>query len=79
MKGAGRFALGTSASASPAFRIVDRYVLRAFLFYLLVLVASFVMIWFVFSFFELLSDMLERGKIGAVHSLCLLSDPVLGL
>ena len=48
----------------PAFRIVDWYVLRAFLFYLLVLVASFVTIWFVFSFFELLSDMLGRGKLG---------------
>ena len=60
----GPFARAVSASASPAFRIVDLYVLRAFLFYLLVLVASFVMIWFVFSFFELLSDMLERDKLG---------------
>ena len=51
-----------AASASPVFRIIDRYVLRTFLFYLLMLAAAFVMIWFVFSFFELLSDMLERGK-----------------
>ena len=53
-----------SAGSSPAFRIVDRYVLKSFLFYLLVLVAAFVMIWFVFSFFELLNDMLARQKMG---------------
>ena len=53
-----------SAGSAPAFRIVDRYVLRSFLFYLAVLVAAFVMIWFVFSFFELLNDMLARQKMG---------------
>ncbi len=55
---------GVAAEVVPTFRVVDRYVMRAFLFYLLVLVASFVMIWFVFSFFELLSDMLDRDKLG---------------
>ena len=54
----------TSGSVLPDFRIIDWYVLRTFLFYLLVLAASFVAIWFVFSFFELLSDMLEREKFG---------------
>ncbi|MBH00177.1 MAG: LPS export ABC transporter permease LptF [Solibacterales bacterium] len=54
----------TSESVLPGFRIIDWYVLRTFLFYLLVLVTSFVAIWFVFSFFELLSDMLEREKLG---------------
>ena len=53
-----------SAGSVPIFRIVDRYVLRSFLVYLAVLVASFVMIWFVFSFFELLNDMLARQKMG---------------
>ena len=53
-----------SAGSAPAFRIVDRYVLRSFLLYLAVLVAAFVMIWFVFSFFELLNDMLARQKMG---------------
>jgi len=52
------------AGSAPIFRIVDRYVLRSFLLYLAVLVASFVMIWFVFSFFELLNDMLARQKMG---------------
>ncbi len=53
-----------SAGSAPVFRIVDRYVLRSFLLYLAVLVAAFVMIWFVFSFFELLNDMLARQKLG---------------
>ncbi len=53
-----------SAGSAPAFRIVDRYVLRSFLFYVAVFVAAFVMIWFVFSFFELLNDMLARQKMG---------------
>ena len=44
--------------------IVDRYMLQRFLFFLSVLVATFVSIWFVFSFFELLSDMLAREKMG---------------
>ena len=42
--------------------LVDRYVLRKFLLYFSVMLATFVSIWFVFSFFELLSDMLSRGK-----------------
>ncbi len=42
--------------------LVDRYVLRSFLLYFGVMLATFVSIWFVFSFFELLSDMLARGK-----------------
>jgi len=49
---------------APLIPIVDRYVLRTFLYYLAVLVAAFVVVWFVFSFFELLSDMLARGKMG---------------
>lgn len=44
--------------------VVDRYVLRRFLFYLALLVFTFVSIWYVFSFFELLGDMLTRDKLG---------------
>lgn len=44
--------------------VVDRYVLRSFLFYLAVFLIAFVAIWYIFSFFELLSDMLTRDKIG---------------
>lgn len=42
--------------------VVDRYVLRTFIFYLLVFLAAFVGIWYIFSFFELLNDMLARDK-----------------
>lgn len=49
--------------SDPALRIVDRYVLRSFLFHLAVFTAAFIAIWFVFSFFELLTDMLARGKL----------------
>jgi LPS export ABC transporter permease LptG/LPS export ABC transporter permease LptF len=49
----------------PLLPIVDRYVLRRFLFFLGVLLATFVSIWFVFSFFELLSDMLAREKMAS--------------
>ena len=42
--------------------IVDRYVLRTFLFYLVVFLTAFVAIWYIFSFFELLNDMLTRDK-----------------
>ena len=58
---------GSPASGSfsdPALRIVDRYVLRSFLFHLAVFTAAFIAIWFVFSFFELLTDMLARDKLG---------------
>lgn len=44
--------------------VVDRYMLRSFLFYLLVCVAAFTALWYVFSFFELLNDMLARDKLG---------------
>lgn len=43
--------------------IADRYVLRTFLFYFAAMLAAFVSIWYVFSFFELLGDMLSRGKL----------------
>lgn len=45
--------------------VVDRYVIRTFLFYLVVFVVAFVSIWYVFSFFELLNDMLTRDKAGS--------------
>ena len=64
------------AGSAPAFRIVDQYVLRSFLLYLAVLVASFVMIWFVFSFFELLNDMLAREKMDLFVALHVLFDTV---
>ncbi len=44
--------------------VVDRYVLRSFLFYLAVFLIAFIAIWYIFSFFELLSDMLTRDKTG---------------
>jgi LPS export ABC transporter permease LptG/LPS export ABC transporter permease LptF len=53
---------GEPGMAVPIVPIVDRYMLQRFLFFLGVLVATFVSIWFVFSFFELLSDMLAREK-----------------
>ncbi len=43
--------------------IADRYILRTFLFYFVTMLAAFVSIWYVFSFFELLSDMLTHGKL----------------
>ena len=52
------------SSSQPFFPITDRYLLSTFLYYFVVMVASFVLIWFVFSFFELLADMLERDKLG---------------
>ena len=52
------------SSSQPFFPITDRYLLSTFLYYFTVMVASFVLIWFVFSFFELLRDMLERDKLG---------------
>lgn len=43
--------------------VVDRYVLRRFLFYLVVMVAAFTAVWYVFSFFELLNDMISRDML----------------
>jgi LPS export ABC transporter permease LptG/LPS export ABC transporter permease LptF len=42
------------------FRLVDQYVLESFLLYFLVLLASFVLLYHVFTFFELLSDLLAN-------------------
>lgn len=50
------------AKPVPAVLILDRYVLRNFLFYFAILIVAFVMIWFIFSFFELLTDMLGNEK-----------------
>lgn len=44
--------------------VVDRYVLRKFLFYLAAFLVAFILIWYVFTFFELLTDMLARDKVG---------------
>jgi len=52
------------AMFEAAFSIIDRYMLRSFFFYFAVMMAAFISIWFVFSFFELLGDMLEQGKMG---------------
>ena len=55
----------SNGNESPSgFLIVDRYVLVSFLYYFVVLIAAFILIWFVFSFFELLGDMLARDKMG---------------
>ena len=45
------------------FPITDRYVLQRFLFYFGLMLGAFVSIWVVFSFFELLTDMLAHGKL----------------
>lgn len=45
--------------------VVDRYVLRTFLFYLAIFLVAFIAVWYIFSFFELLNDMLARDKIGS--------------
>ena len=45
--------------------VVDRYVLRTFLFYLAIFLVAFIAVWYIFSFFELLNDMLTRDKIGS--------------
>jgi LPS export ABC transporter permease LptG/LPS export ABC transporter permease LptF len=61
---------GNLPSASPAAwlrriplgpQIIDNYVLTGFLFYFALLLISFVMMTHVYTFFELLSDMLKNG------------------
>ena len=49
-----------AARVAALFQLLDRYVLAGFLFYFLVLLASFVLLYHVFSFFELLGDMLTN-------------------
>ena len=44
-------------------RVTDTYVLSSFMFYFVVLLASFVLMFQVFTFFELLSDII-RNRIG---------------
>ncbi len=55
--------LGAGALLEVFFRISDRYILQRFFYYFAVTMAAFVSIWIVFSFFELLSDMLARQKL----------------
>ncbi|MEZ5361593.1 MAG: hypothetical protein R2748_04425 [Bryobacterales bacterium] len=45
------------------FPITDRYALQRFSFYFVLMLAAFVSIWVVFSFFELLTDMLAHDKL----------------
>ncbi len=52
---------GRGRRARFPFQLLDNYVLSSFLFYFGVLLASFVLLYHVFSFFELLSDILARG------------------
>ena len=54
----------TGYAGASGFRLIDRYVLQTFLLYFAVLAGVFIVIWFVFSFFELLNDMLARDKLG---------------
>ena len=42
-------------------QIVDTYVLTSFVFYFVVLLASFVLMTEIFNFFELLSDIIHNG------------------
>ncbi|MBI3683647.1 MAG: LptF/LptG family permease, partial [Acidobacteria bacterium] len=65
------------ADQGPRFRlpllpqIIDTYVLSAFLYYFLILLASFVLMTHVFTFFELLGDIIKNRipmpRIGAYH------------
>ena len=43
-------------------QIIDTYVLTSFLFYFVLLVTSFVLIFHVFTFFELLSDIIKNHR-----------------
>lgn len=56
--------IGLGAIFEAFFPISDRYILQRFFLYLGLMTAAFVSIWIVFSFFELLSDMLAREKLG---------------
>jgi len=56
--------IGLGAVFEAFFPITDRYILQRFFLYLGLMTAAFVSIWIVFSFFELLSDMLARQKLG---------------
>ena len=49
-------------------QIIDTYVLTSFLFYFVLLVTSFVLIFHVFTFFELLSDIIKNQKMDRVPS-----------
>ena len=55
-----RAANGRALGLSLLFQLLDSYVLSSFLFYFAVLLASFVLLYHVFSFFELLSDILAN-------------------
>jgi LPS export ABC transporter permease LptG/LPS export ABC transporter permease LptF len=47
-------------------QIIDTYVLASFLFYFVLLVTSFILIFHVFTFFELLSDIIKNQKMDRV-------------
>jgi LPS export ABC transporter permease LptG/LPS export ABC transporter permease LptF len=49
-----------AARVGSLFQLLDRYVLAGFAFYFFVLLVSFVLLYHVFSFFELLSDILSN-------------------
>src|SRR5579885_2437294 len=51
---------GRGLRLSTLFQLLDSYVLSSFLFYFAVLLASFVLLYHVFEFFELLSDILAN-------------------
>ena len=64
LRGTLPIAPGMSARRSWRFplvpQVIDRYVLTSFVFYLLVLLASFVVMIYVYTFFELLSDIVKN-------------------
>jgi LPS export ABC transporter permease LptG len=51
---------GRSRRGNLLFQLLDTYLLSSFLFYFAVMLVSFVLLYHVFSFFELLSDMLAN-------------------
>lgn len=66
--GNGRRASNGNSVAGPIHwlvPVVDRYMIRTFLFYLAIFLVAFIALWYVFSFFELLNDMLTRDKTGS--------------
>jgi LPS export ABC transporter permease LptG len=58
-------------------QIIDTYVLSNFLFYLAVILASFVMMTQVYNFFELMGDMIRNSSLGTMFSYLFFLSPYL--
>jgi LPS export ABC transporter permease LptG len=58
-------------------QIIDTYVLSNFLFYLVIVLASFVMMTQVYNFFELMGDMIRNSSIGTMFTYLFFLTPFL--